>query len=317
MSGVSLILALLLDQRLGEVRRWHPLVGFGHLIGAVESLLYRNAQSPQARFIAGALGWIILVVPPVMALAWLASSLPGLLSFALGIVVLYFSLALRSLGEHARAVAEPLLRGDVGEARNKVAMIVSRDTGSLDTTSVARATVESALENGSDAVIAPIFWFLVAGAPGVLAHRLANTLDARWGYRNQRFEYFGRFAARADDLLNWPAARLCGLLYGLAGNLKQALQCWHRQGHQTASPNAGVVMAAGAGALEVRLGGPERYQGKLEWRPTLGCTRAVKVCDTTDDITRSVDLLRHATWLLIAAVLSGEITLALMGARLW
>ena len=310
-AALCLIAALWLDQRLGEPRRWHPLVGFGHLVRRVEGLLRDNDASATAQIARGALGWLVLVIPPLLITCWIDAQLAPWGQVLFAILVLYFAIALRSLGEHARAVSRPLLIGDLQEARRQVAMIVSRDTADLNETGVARAAAESVLENGSDAVIAPLFWFLVAGAPGVVAHRLANTLDACWGYRNHRYLYFGRVAARADDVLNWLPARLCALLYSLAGHWHRGIHCWRRQGHLTASPNAGVVMAAGAGALNIRLGGAAIYHGHLEQRPALGCGDRMQVYRDRDDIARAVSLLTGATWLLAAAVLAIPLALLL------
>lgn len=298
MTSLTILLALLLDVLLGEPRRWHPLVGFGHMVTRLECLLRRETHSASRLQLAGLVGWLVLALCPALLLWQLLSSLDGPLLIAVEVLVLYLCIGNRSLAEHARAVARPLLAGDLDAARQAVAMIVSRDTAALDASGATRATVESVLENGSDAVLAPLFWFALAGAPGVLLYRLANTLDARWGYRSARYLHFGRAAARLDDALNWLPARLCALAYGLAGNLRAALRCWQQQAPQAASPNAGPVMAAGAGALGIVLGGPAVYHGKEEWRPQLGCGRAAQA----EDIERALGLLWRAIALWVVAL---------------
>lgn len=302
MISLCVTLALALDALLGEPRRWHPLVGFGHLVTRVEAVLRRNVDSPQRQMVAGFAGWLLLAALPALLLWRLLAGLDGWLLAAVEVLVLYLCIGNRSLAEHARAVARPLLAGDLPAARRAVAMIVSRDTAALDASGATRATVESVLENGSDAVFASLLWFVVGGAPAALLHRLANTLDARWGYRSEEYLYFGRAAARLDDLLNWVPARLCALAYGLVGSLPAALGCWRTQAPQAASPNAGPVMAAGAGALHIRLGGPARYQGRDEWRPELGCRRDAKPAD----IGRALGLLWRAIVLWLAVLLCLE-----------
>ncbi|MFA5630100.1 MAG: adenosylcobinamide-phosphate synthase CbiB [Porticoccaceae bacterium] len=301
MIALQILLALILDTLCGEPRRWHPLIGFGALVGRVEALLRCDGHSPRAQQLAGALGWLLLAALPALALWGLLAMFSGWLLVAAQVLVLYFTLGNRSLAEHARAVAAPLLAGDLTAARYQVGMIVSRDTAALDEAGATRAAAESVLENGSDAVLAPLFWFALAGAPGALLYRLANTLDARWGYRSEKYLHFGRGAARLDDLLNWLPARLCALSYGLAGNLRAALRCWREQAPRAASPNAGPVMAAGAGALGIRLGGPARYHGREEWRPALGCGRDPE----PRDIQRAVHLLWRAIalWLVVIALI--------------
>lgn len=289
MMLLELFAALALDRLLGEPRR-HPLVAFGHSISRMEARLRSAGQSPRRQQLSGLLAWCSLTLPPVSLLWLLETARPHPWQSLVSVLVLYFCLGGRSLGEHARAVSEPLQRGDLATARQQVAMLVSRDTRSLDEAGISRATIESVLENGNDAVFASLFWFAVAGAPAALLHRLANTLDARWGYRSEAYLHFGRAAARLDDLLNWIPARLCALSYALAGSFTAAMHCWRLQARQAASPNGGPVMAAGAGALRIRLGGPAVYAGSLEQRPSLGCGHAAR----PGDIERALRLLRRA-----------------------
>jgi len=168
--------------------------------------------------------------------------------------------------------------------------------------------VESILENGNDAIFAALFWFLIAGIPGIVAYRLINTLDAMWGYRNQRYLYFGRVAARLDDLVNFIPARLTALTYALLGHRSQALRCWQQQAKYHDSPNAGPVMAAGAGALNLALGGPACYDGHWHQRPVLGCGNAPE----SEDINRALRLISKSilVWLSVSILIVMAFTYA-------
>lgn len=268
LGWVIAILALLLDRVLGEPSRWHPLVGLGH----VANRMAAASNSGSLRRLKGALCVLFLILGVAVtgwgvhcALKWVT---PWLAHLFAGLV-LYLCIGRRSLFEHALAIVDPLQQGDLTAARSAVARIVSRDTDELDAESVARATVESVLENASDALFASLFWFAVGGVPLVLAHRVANTLDAMWGYRSEHWREFGWAAARLDDVLNWLPARFAALGFVVVGGV-EAWRCWQRQAVAWDSPNAGPVMAAGAGALGVRLGGGSRYHGGWKARPELG-----------------------------------------------
>lgn len=261
MLASTLIAALLLDAWLGEPRRAHPLVGFGRLTRAVEHALHAPSR------VRGALGVALLVVPPVALAGWCREQATWA-RIACDVGLLYFALGHRSLHDHARPVASALARGDHTGAQALASRMVSRDSSAIEP---ACATTESVLENGNDGVFGALFWFLLAGGPGALLYRLINTLDAMWGYRNARYLHFGWAAARLDDVLNWIPARLTALTYTLLGHTRDALRCWRTQAPRWDSPNAGPVMAAGAGALRLRLGGPARYQGHWHERPALGC----------------------------------------------
>ncbi|HKL77541.1 MAG TPA: adenosylcobinamide-phosphate synthase CbiB, partial [Gammaproteobacteria bacterium] len=265
MTTVLLVLAALgLDRFLPEPRRYHPLALFGHGAEALEGRLNRGP----VRRLRGGLALVLLVAPPALLAAGLGS-LPGIGPFiALGL--LFLALGGGSLAAHAEAVAAPLSRGDLPSAREAVGRLVSRETAAMEEPEIAGATVESVLENGADAVFGALFWFVVLGPGGVVAYRLVNTLDAMWGYRSERFTAFGWAAARADDLLNGIPARLTAGTYALVGAWEPAMACWRGQAAGWKSPNAGPVMAAGAGALGVQLGGAATYDGLSEERPVLG-----------------------------------------------
>jgi len=286
---ITLPLALLLDALFGEPPlRYHPLILFGKLAGYAEKRLNPARLSPHA-FWPGAQAWCLCVLPWVVLVAVLDYWLGG---WWLSVLCGWLALGWRSLRQHGVWVLTALQSGDLAEARRKVGWLVSRDTSQMNEKAISCATVESVLENGSDAIFAPLFWLAVAGAPGVVLYRLSNTLDAMWGYRNARFEQFGKWAARVDDVLNYIPARLTALTYALVGFFKTALQTWRWQAGQWYSPNAGVVMASGAGALRVRLGGAAHYHGALKERPALGMGAE----PSARDIQRALQLVDRAVY---------------------
>lgn len=295
LTGAAGLAAVLLDRFLGEPRRFHPLVGFGRLVEAMERTAYGPADdaSTASRRLRGTLAAFFLIAPLVALIALVPA---GPVGFVVNVFVLYFALGLKSLHDHARPVAGALRAGNEAEARERVSLMVSRDSAALDIT---RSATESVLENGNDGVFGALFWFAVAGAPGALLYRLANTLDAMWGYRNERYLHFGWAAARFDDVLNYIPARLTALTYAILGRTRDALACWRKQAPSWDSPNAGPVMAAGAGALGVTIGGAARYAGEWHERPLLGAGPA----PTLDDIERALRLVRHGVWLWLGALL--------------
>ena len=292
--------AVLLDRLLGEVRHWHPLVGFGRLADMIEAWFNRGAM----RRVSGLLAWSLAVLPFVALVFWLKRG--DFLGWLVDVVLLYLALGGRSLAEHAEHVASDLAADDLPAARQHVGWIVSRDTSELDEPSVAKACVESTLENGNDAVFGALFWFMLFGGAGAVLLRLANTLDAMWGYRTPRFLHFGWAAARIDDALNFVPARLTALSYALFGRTRRALACWRQQAPVWESPNAGPVMSAGAGSLGVALGGPAIYHGQIEDRPILGEGRPAQ----GGDINRALGLMRRSVVLWLTIFIIGGIVSA-------
>ncbi|KRB89017.1 adenosylcobinamide-phosphate synthase CbiB [Noviherbaspirillum sp. Root189] len=292
---------VLLDWLLGEASRFHPLVGFGKFAGKIEALLNRGSSL----YLRGVAGWMLAVVPLValsITIIHLAHQMHWMFAAALHAILLYFCIGLRSLRDHIIPIAEALASGDLAAARKLTSRIVSRDTGRASEGDLAKAAVESTLENGNDAVFGTLFWFAVAGGPGALLFRLANTLDAMWGYRNPRFLSFGWMAARADDVLNWIPARLTALSYGVLGDTRRARESWMTQAAAWPSPNAGPVISAGAGSLGLALGGTAEYDGIVETRPPLGIGREAQ----GEDIARAWQLVARTTllWLIAAGGLA-------------
>lgn len=295
MLSILLVPALLLDRLLGEPPRFHPLVGFGKLADWLESHL-NNCTIHY-----GIVAWCLAVLPSSIAVWWLDTLLGGVW---MSVLCGWLAIGWQSLRQHAQWVQQALLADDLPQARQKVGWLVSRDTTQLDSPQISRACIESVLENGSDAVFAPLFWLIIGGAPAVVLYRLSNTLDAMWGYRSERFERFGKWAARVDDALNWIPARLTALTYALCGQFSGAIHAWRTQGVRWYSPNAGVVMAAGAGALQVQLGGDAVYAGKTKARPPLG---AGAIPDAAA-ITRAIRLLDRGVylWAVITLIIGGS-----------
>ena len=294
--ATAAVAGTLLDRMFGEVPRWHPLVGFGRVATAIECTANHAPRAVTWSRAAGLAAWAITVLPFVLLMGWcvaVARHASPWYVVALDATALYFAIGARSLHDHIAPVAAALRDADLPRARALASRIVSRDLSGATEEPVARAAVESALENGSDAIFAPLFWLVVAGAPGVVLYRLANTLDAMWGYRNVRFNSFGWAAARIDDVLNWIPARLTATSYALLGHTADALRCWHTQAPQWSSPNAGPVMAAGAGSLRVRVGGAACYEGVDEPRPSLGTGDP----PTAADIARALTLVSRTLWL--------------------
>ncbi|WP_415921816.1 adenosylcobinamide-phosphate synthase CbiB [Tateyamaria sp. SN6-1] len=254
---VQLLLAMCLDAVAGEPK-WiwqrvpHPAVLMGRIVGHLDAALNRTI----ARRAAGVLA-LIMMVYGAAAIGWLVSQFGAVVT----ILVAAILLAQRSLVEHVQAVADGLrLSDDAG--REAVRMIVSRDVSDAPPDAIARAGLESLAENFGDGVIAPAFWFLIGGLPGLMVYKMVNTADSMIGYRTPRHEAFGWAAARFDDLLNWIPARLTALLLASVGGWPS----WRRIKADAAlhrSPNAGWPEAAMAHALNFALAGPRSYHGTV------------------------------------------------------
>jgi len=279
MAIAAIALALLFDKFFGEPKRFHPLVAFGNMAKKIEVCVRQINLSlklslKQSLKLSGLVAWLLAVLPLPILTAVLLSQLyllsEPLFIFANG-CILYLTIGGASLSQHAMAIYTPLAQGDLALARANVAMIVSRETNQMDNQAITSATIESVLENGNDAVFGALFWFVLFGAPGAIAFRLANTLDAMWGYKNDRYFHFGFTAAKLDDVLGFIPARLTGLTYALQGQFMLSLSCWREQAKHCLSPNGGVVMSAGAGALNCKIGGPAIYHGQVKDKIYMGC----------------------------------------------
>lgn len=270
-DAVGLVAGYALDAWLGDPARYHPVAGFGTAATALEQRLYRDDRARGVAFTALAVG-----APLAAALvASRATRRHPLARAALTAAATWTVLGGRTLASEGRTMAKALRGADLPQARHRLNHLCGRDPAQLDESELARATVESVAENTSDAVVAPLFWGAVAGVPGLVAYRAANTLDAMVGHRSPRYENFGRASARLDDLLNLAPARLTArLIIATAptakGSRDEAARVWRRDHADHPSPNAGHCESAMAGALGVRLGGRNVYFGRTETRPFLG-----------------------------------------------
>jgi len=268
LSATILLFAFIIDSLVGEVRKFHPLVGFGNLANRLEAKFNSEQKKNQAKLfttplmtkLIGMVCWLVLVIP--LPLFYYFVHQESWLFYCLDALIVYFAIGYNSLIKHAMQILTPLKNNDIETARHFCSYIVSRKTSELSEQEIARATTESVLENGHDAVIASLVWFVIGGAPLVLMHRLANTLDAMWGYKNSRFINFGWCSARVDDLLGWPSGKISCILYALQGRFVTALKNGFIQGRQYKSLNGGWVMATGATVLNIKLGGVAHYHGK-------------------------------------------------------
>ena len=319
--NLPLLAAWLLDRWLGDPSCLpHPVVAFGKMISFSEHLLNKG----RGRRLKGAFVAIILVLAVYFAafylLRWTASFSPGLL-LALQILAVFFCLAGTTLIREVRMVFEAVDRS-LEEGRKQVARIVGRDTSELSAQEVRTAALETLAENLSDGVIAPLFWYMLLGVPGMLAYKMVNTLDSMIGYRNDRYRAFGCFAARLDDVANYIPARLTALLMILAaiprtskntplylvsggdslhpGGFLCLLKFVGKYGNQHASPNSGYPEAALAGILDCRFGGPHNYFGEEVWKPYIGSNGRPL---TTEDMKIATRINRHAEGIMVTILI--------------
>jgi len=305
MSAALLIPALIMDAALGEPRvLWsrmpHPAVLMGRTVAALESRLNRG----DGRRLRGVLAVAILACG-AGALGWALAALP--LGPVWEILLAAVLLAQRSLADHVQAVADAL-RLSTADGRLMVARIVGRDTGAMDDAAISRAAIESAAENLSDGVVAPAFWFLVAGLPGILIYKVVNTADSMIGHRTPRHEQFGWAAARLDDVLNLIPARLTAVLVALAGGRPDAARIVLRDAPRHRSPNAGWPEAAMAVVLGIAVSGPRSYNGVMTDQPFVHPEGRRDA--GPDDIDAAVRLLWRVWRLMLALVVVIAVVMA-------
>lgn len=309
MIPFAALIAFVLDMFLGDPEGFpHPVVFLGKIITRLETYLRsRFAATPEGERAAGRVLALCLTVGTFLATSFacrLFSAIHPLLGLALHAFWGWQALAMRCLAQESANVCHCLKAGDLEAARHAVARIVGRDTASLSAQGVTRAAVETVAENASDGVIAPLFYFLIGGAPLALTYKAINTMDSMVGYKNDRYLYFGRAAAKLDDAANYLPARIAALLWILAaplagGSMRGAWRIWRRDRRNHASPNSAQTESACAGSLGVQLAGPASYFGQLVDKPTIGdATREIE----PEDILRAN---RNMVWASVLGLVIG------------
>lgn len=274
--AAGLALGVALDAAAGDPRRWHPVAGFGRAAAWLERRLWADSRP------RGALYTVLCVGGAASLGAALTRLGRGSAVARTGVTALatWAVLGSRSLVSEAMSVHALLESGDLAGAREQITHLVGRDPSGLTADEIARAAVESVAENASDAVVAPLFWGAVAGVPGLIGYRAANTLDAMVGYRSPRFERFGWASARLDDVANLVPSRATAVAVALiSGSPGSTWAATRRFARAHPSPNSGWCEAAYAAALGLRLGGSNSYGGRVEHRPLIGTGRAPVASD--------------------------------------
>lgn len=306
MIVLAIFFGFLLDLLLGDpVWMPHPVVYMGKAITKLEGALRTHLPQTERGEWWG--GCILAVVLPVGSfcffggICFLAEKFSDLLAFLIQTFWCWQAFALKGLAEESRAVYRELEQGNLPQARKAVSRIVGRDTAALTEEGVTKAAVETVAENFSDGVFAPFFYMLLGGAPLAMVYKSINTMDSMVGYRNERYLYFGRAAARLDDAANYLPSRLAALFWILAAAIsgfdgKQAWKIWRRDRRKHASPNSAQTEAACAGALGIQLAGPAEYFGKRYEKPYIGdVLRQVE----PQDILRADRMLYVAGWCML------------------
>ncbi len=317
-------LALFLDRLLGDPSSYHPLRGFSRFAILIEDNWHRNVVpflpehlrppeeeplTPEAikvidttEKVKGTLAVLFLVLPFVALADILSKHLVSPLDFVFNVLVMYFVIGAHNLKQHAIDVRNALASENIELAKKEVSIMINYDTQAMNKPGVIAACLEAIFEHGNDTIIAPIFWFVVLGAPGAVLYRLVNILDTMWGYQSLRYKNFGWAATKINIVLNWVPARLAAFTYMLLGNVKNAWLAFNEQAKTWNSPNDELVAATGAGALGIQIGGDVYCHGELKKRAALGSGRLPDL----EDIGRANDLTERAmiVWLVFTLILS-------------
>lgn len=275
LNMISLIFAFMLDKLFGEPNNsFHPIVMIGRLISRLERIFYK---SPDHLMSGAYLLIVIVLIVSIITYSLLvfAHTFGNVIYIIANSIIMYFSISVRSMTTHAEAVYKPLAEGDLESARSALAMIVSRDTQSMNEERIVRSAVESISENYTDGVLSPMFYGILFGGTGAMFFKAVSTLDSMIGYMNGTYDFFGRASAKFDDVLNFIPARLSVFFIAFAGIMQggkysETIDCVKRFRLAHPSPNSAHSISAFAGVLKVRLGGPVCYFGKVKQKPFIG-----------------------------------------------
>ena len=277
---ITAILGFIADTLIGDPRsKLHPVVLIGQLIAGLEKLFYRETQSSRQKLVSGgilAMLVMVLTYEIVNAIELLLQNISNkYVIMAINGFLLSFTISPKSLANAGREIYDYLMVEDLENARYKVGWIVGRDTENLSPQEVSRAAIETVAENTVDGIISPLFFFLIGGLPLAYLYRAINTMDSMLGYKNDRYLYFGRVAARIDDVANYIPARITGIIFVVSAfvlrlNTTNSWKMLRRDASKHPSPNGGWAEASVAGALEIRLGGYNFYFGRETFRAYIG-----------------------------------------------
>ena len=297
-SVIGLLIGFTLDQLLGDPEKLpHPIVGFGHLISFGEKRLNKGKYL----FAKGAIMTLILVTSIYLATKLfinITTNYNYIFNLLLTAIIAFYCLSARTLRHEVRQVFEALEQS-TNAGRKQLSRIVGRDTATLEPQQIRSAALDTLAENLSDGVIAPLFWFALLGAPGMLAYKMINTLDSMIGYKNDRYFYFGKFAARLDDVANYVPARITAFLMLLSANKLSKTDFVIKNGNRHSSPNSGYPEAALAAILNCRFGGPNSYFGKIVDKPFIGNNDRLLVLD---DMQSAVKINRYCEVIMVQLI---------------
>lgn len=291
-KSICLVAAWILDLIFGDPEHLpHPVVGFGKLISWGEHRFNKGRR----RMLKGGI-WALLLVVLTFVVTYELLKVDAYI--IISVILVFYCLAGTTLIREVREVFRAVDRS-LEEGRKQVARIVGRDTSNLNAQEIRTAALETLAENLSDGVIAPLFWYLLLGVPGMMAYKMVNTLDSMIGYKNERYKDFGCFAARMDDAANYIPARITAVLMVLSSGRLSLFSFVKKYGNQHASPNSGYPEAALAGILDCRFGGPHNYFGEEVWKPFIGVNDRLL---TTADMTKAVRINKMVEMMFVGII---------------